>query len=424
MLPCGKKECKFETCSLDTFCIYGFFKSRKWDFNHHIVPPISSSIAFRLESTKRGYKGFEEFSEAKQYRPIYIYDRLGEPTRCILEENLAHLERGEVAVSFSSGMAAVSSCILALTSYGDEIISHNTIYGCTYSLMTNWLPRFGLHTKFIDLTVPENLKNNITNNTKIVYFETPSNPLLQIIDIKGIVNITKQKSKNRKIYVVVDNTFATPLCQRPREFGADFVIHSLSKNICGFGTDLGGVIISTKKFWKDLLLVRKDFGGVLSSKSAWSILVYGLSSLPTRIKRQQETALEVAKFLENHNKVEKVLYPGLSSFPQYELAKKQMRSPQGEFAPGILIYFLLKATPQSTRKFLNTIARKSYSMTLAVSLGQVRTLIESPYLMTHATLSKKEKETMGIDKNGIRLSIGLEDSRDIIYDLELAFKTI
>lgn len=421
ILPCGRKECKKNKCSLETFYIHGWHRSKKWDFGHHLVPPISSSITYRVDSPERAARGFRQFAEeGYSESPIYIYDRLGEPVRDMLEENLAHIEHGEVCVTFSSGMAAIASSILAIIKAGERILAHKVLYGCTHSLFTNWLPQLGINVKFIDMTDLNQLKENLTPDTRIVYFETPSNPDLQLIDIEKVSKTTH--NINPSTSVIVDNTFATPFCQRPLEFGADFVVQSLSKDIEGFGTDLGGAVITKKEYLKNLLLVRKDFGGVLSPRNAWHILVYGLASLHIRIKRKLDTAMKVARFLENHKKVERVFYPGLDSFPQKKLAQKQMKTPTGEFAPGTLIYFILKGSIKDVKRFLTKVAKKAYSITLAVSLGQVKTLIESPVLMTHATLTQKQQEEMGLNEKGVRIAIGLEDPEDIIEDLNNALK--
>ena len=422
---CKKSKCE-DPCSMKTFLIHGKFKTKKWDYNYHIIPPISSSSAFRLISTERGAKGFEKFLEGgpglSKIFPIYIYDRLDEPTRGMLEETLAHAEQGEVAVCFGSGMGAISAALGITVKSGDEILCHRTLYGCTFSLFTNWYPKYNIKVKFIDMTKLENVKRNLNKNTKIIYFESPANPTLELIDIEEISKIAK--SSKYKPYVIVDNTFATPYCQRPLTLGVDIVAHSLTKGIGGFGTDMGGVVVTSKKFWHGLLLYRKDFGGVLPPKAAWPILVYGLSSLNLRMKEQQKTALEVASFLESHPKVKKVIYPGLSSFSQIELAKKQMLNYEGEFSPGIMLYYTLIRNGKTTRKFLDYIARNAYSITLAVSLGQIRTLIESPSSMTHSALPASEQKKFGLDESGIRMSIGLEDPKDLIRDLDSALKIV
>ncbi len=425
--------------SVETQLIYGKSISKKWDYNHHVIPPISSSATFRLDTAKRGAQGFLDFAHhidektIESRMPIYIYDRLGEPNKELLEENLAAAENGEIAVTFSTGMAAISAIFGILTVNKNQIVSHSVIYGCTYSLLKNWYPRYGIETKFVNLLKPENLIKEINSDTRIVYFETPVNPSLEIIDIKAITNIVaqanKKRSKSKKIFVVIDNTFATPYCQRPLEHGADFVIESLTKGITGFGTDMGGVVVGPKWSYDLLLMYRKDFGGTLASKTAWPIMVYGLPSLPIRIRQGMKTAHEVAKFLENESKIEYVRYPGLESFPQHELAKRQMLDYDGHFAPGSLIYFSFKGnTPKSRKqkgeKFINTLANNAYTITLAVSLGMIRTLIEHPSSMTHAAIPPDEQIAKGIDPGGIRLSIGIEKAGDIISDLKKALAEI
>lgn len=425
--------------SMETQLIYGKAQSKKWDYNHHVVPPISSSATFRLDTAKRGAQGFMEFAhhtedqKIESCAPIYIYDRLGEPNKELLEENLAAAEGGEVAVTFSTGMAAISAVLGCLTGVGDEVIAHSVLYGCTYSLLTNWYPRYNIKTRFVDLTNPKNLFKEINQRTRIVYFETPVNPNLDLIDISEIAKIVKRvnrdRKKGRKIYVIIDNTFATPFCQRPLELGADFVVESLTKGITGFGTDMGGVVVGPKWSYDLLLMYRKDFGGSLAAKSAWPIMVYGLPSLPIRFKQAMNTALEVAKFLSSNPKIDFVRYPGLDTFPQYSLARRQMLDYEGNFAPGVLIYFSFKGkTPKIRRdkgeKFINVLAKEAYSITLAVSLGMIRTLVEHPSSMTHAAIPPDQQIKRGIDPGGIRMSIGIEKPDDIISDLKYALSRI
>lgn len=423
--------------TMESQLIYGKPKNPKWDYDHQLVPPVSSSTTFRLDSAQRGAEGFKAFANLQALKenklPIYIYDRLGEPNKEILEEHLAYAENGESCVTFASGMAAISAILCVLAKAGDEIVSHRTLYGCTFSLMKNWLPRFNIKVKFVDLLKTKELKKTITDNTKVIYFETPVNPTLEIIDIaeirKIIDEINKSRKESNKISIVVDNTFATPFCQRPLLLGADFVVHSLTKNIGGFGTEIGGAVITPLKYKPQILLFRKDFGGVLNNKSAWSLLVYGIPTLSLRLSRQQETALEIANFLENHPKVQIVHYPGLVKFPQYDLAKKQMIDYHGNFAPGSMIYFVIKGkTPKERQsngaKFINYIAKNAYTITLAVSLGNIRTLIEHPGSMTHSAIPPEVQLKDGMDPGGIRLSIGLENVCDILNDLKKALKII
>ena len=420
---------KKEEYRMRTHLIHGSYESRYWDYDHHVIPPISSSTTFRLSSTHRGAQGFVEFGSPESHQkhkvPIYIYDRLDEPTRGMLEENLAYAEGADVAVAFSTGMAAVSAAFGISVATGDEIICHQAMYGCTYSLLANWYPRYKIPVHYADLTNPENLSPLINSNTRVVYFETPVNPNLDLIDIRAIRNVldnfNRDRPSDRKILIIIDNTFATPYCQRPLQFGADMVVYSLTKNIGGFGTDMGGAVVTSSQFTNHLMLYRKDFGGVLSSKSAWAILVYGLPTLATRVINQQKTALRVSEYLENHPKVAMVRYPGLASFPQGELARRQMTNYDGKFSPGSIIYFVLKEEEnkenEAAEQFIDYIADHSYTITLAVSLGQIKTLIENPFSMTHAALPPELKKDKGIEPGGIRLSIGLEDWHDIIEDL-------
>lgn len=422
--------------SMDTQIIYGKDVSDKWDYSHHVTAPISSSTTFRLDSVDRGAQGFIQFGQSELHgdeAPILIYDRLGEPNKDMLEENLAHVERGETAVTFTSGMGAISGVLGILTSSGDEIITHSTLYGCTISLFTNWYPRYNIAVNAIDLTISENILKTVNKNTKVIYFETPANPNMDIIDIGAVRKIVDKLNESRddsnKIQIVVDNTFATPFCQRPIELGSDFTVHSLTKGIGGFGTDMGGVVIGRNEFRNKLLLYRKDFGAVMNTKSAWSIMTYGLPSLGLRQKHQIQSAMRIAEFLDNNPKVEKVNYPGLKSFRHYALAQKQMKDFHGNFAPGTLIFFTLKgATPAECKekgsKFMDFAADNAYTMTLAVSLGHTRTLIEHPASMTHSVVPPEDLAERGIDAGGIRLAIGLENVEDILKDLNASLDII
>ena len=422
-----------EQYRLRTRLIHGSFATGRWDYDHHVVPPQSSSTTFRLKSVHRGVQGFVEFGSPQAQRaPIYIYDRLDEPTRSMLEENLAAAEGGEMAVAFSTGMAAVSAAICALVSSGHQIVAHRVLYGSTHSLLTNWLPRFGVDTDFCDLTNPECIAGEATRDCRVVYFETPVNPTMELIDMAAVRQVVERLNASRpepeQIRIVVDNTFATPYCQRPLEFGVDLVVHSLTKDIGGFGTDMGGAVIGSNRFYNLLMLYRKDFGGVLSPKNAWPILVYGLPTLATRMVNQQKGAMMVANFLLKQPKVARVVYPGLPNFPQAELARRQMVGYDGKFAPGSLLYFELKSHNGSgamaAERFVDFVAEHAYTITLAVSLGQIKTLIENPFSMTHATVPEEDKITSGLQPGGIRLSLGLEDWQDIIADLEAALAVV
>jgi methionine-gamma-lyase len=432
--PAEINESKY---SMQTHLIYGKNSSKKWDYSHHVVAPMSSSVIFRLDTVERGAEGFSEFANTNTFGvdnpPIYIYDRMGEPNKDLLEENLAYVEVGETAVTFATGMGAISAIFGILLKSGDNAVTHKAMYGCTFSLLNNWYPRYNISSTSVDLTEPKNLLGAISDNTKVVYFESPSNPNLDIIDIAELSSIVKEVNKSRteedKIYIVVDNTFATPFCQRPIELGADFTVHSLTKGIGGFGTDMGGVVIGKQKFRDTLLLYRKDFGAALGTKAAWTVLTYGLPTLHIRIKQQIKSAQIIADYLNNHPKVEQVNYPGLPGFKFFNTARKQMRDFDGAFAPGSLIYFTLKgdsseAQKEAGRKFMNFAAVNAYTMTLAVSLGHTRTLIEHPASMTHSMVPADKLIESGISPGGIRLAIGLENVNDILIDLETCLKQL
>lgn len=430
-----KPHARKEDYRMRTHLIHGSFESKKWDYDHHVIPPISHSTAFRLSSLHRGAQGFVQFGAADEalsgHIPIYIYDRLDEPTRAMLEENLAYAEGGEVCITFASGMAAISAAMGVALRQGQEVLAHQILYGCTYSLMTNWLPRFGMQVRFADFLKPEALLGQVTPATRVLYLETPVNPTMELIDIAAIRRITDEINAHRddseRVLVIVDNTFATPYCQRPLKLGADMVVESLTKDIGGFGTDMGGALIAPANWYNHVMLFRKDFGGVLSPRSAWAILVYGLPTLAARMVNQQKTAQHVAKFLCEHPKVASVSYPGAECFNQKSLAHRQMANPDGKFAPGSMLYFVLKGTDgKQTRaeKLVDYLAEYAYTITLAVSLGQIKTLIEHPFSMTHSALPEEQKRAFGLHPEGIRLSVGLEDWHDIIRDLELALEKV
>lgn len=427
-----KEKKEQNTYSTEAHLIYGQSQDPRWDYSHHLLPPISSSATFRLDTAARGAQGFAEFGHSadelkvQSKFPIYVYDRLGEPNKDMLEENLAYAEGGDIAVTFASGMAAISGVLGMLVGAGSEIIAHKTLYGCTYSLMTNWYPRLKIDTKFVDMTNPEVILRHVTKNTRVIYMESPINPTLRLIDLKAVADIVKELNAKRpedeRIYTVVDSTFATPFCQRPIALGVDFVVHSLTKAIGGFGTDIGGVVVGPAWCYDRLMLYRKDFGGVLSAKAAWPVLVQGLPSLALRMRQMQATAWKVAEYLTTRPEIECVHYPGLPDFQQAELARRQMVDYDGNFAPGAMLYFVMKGeNPRDqlarAERFINHVAKEAYCITLAVSLGNIRTLIEHPGSMTHSAIPPEEQMAAGMNPGGIRLAIGLEKPEDIIKDL-------
>ena len=418
-----------EKLSKRTQAIHGEFVSEAWEFSHHLIPPLTASTTFRLESLKRGAQGFVDFAgDKKTKKPILIYDRLEEPTTLMLEAQLAKAESAECAISFASGMGAISTAIMAVTSAGQKVLAHKTLYGCTFSLLTQWLPKFNIHTDLIDVNTKSIAKHLADPTVRIVYFETVSNPNLEIIDLAKIMKAVQAENKKRseanKVLVICDNTFATPWGLRPLEWGVDMVVQSLTKNISGFGTEMGGAVMTSEKYETLLKLARKDFGATITPYTAWHILIYGLSTQALRFEKQQENAMKVAKFLESHSKVASVVYPGLASFPQKALARKQLKSPEGKFCPGTMISFLVKGDMKKCEKFVDDIATHSYTITLAVSLGLNKTLIEVPGYMTHSAIPADQQGHSGIDPRMIRLSIGLESIDDIIGDLKKSLAKI
>jgi methionine-gamma-lyase len=409
-----------------TQMVHGKSATEAWEFSRHLVPPITAATTFRLGSLERGAQGFVSFAaeDGAQGKPILIYDRLDEPNTMMLEENLALIEGAECAISFGSGMGAISSALMSVASAGQKIVAHRTLYGCTYSLLTDWLPRFGIETTFVDVNSREHRQLLNDPKVRVLYFETLSNPNLELADLPAILKDVTRANELRKpanrIIVIVDNTFASPWGFRPLEWGVDMAIESLTKNISGFGTEMGGAVMTSRSFEKRLKLARKDFGAIINPKAAWHITVHGIPTLALRFTRQQENALKVARFLEGHEKVERVVYPGLPSHPQHKLAKKLLMTPEGTFAPGTMISFTVKGDMKQCQRFVDTVANKSYSITLAVSLGLTKTLIEVPGFMTHSAIPANKQSASGIDPRSIRLSLGIEDAKDIIGDLGFA----
>lgn len=429
MSPRKLDEKKYHT---STRLIYGQSHSLDWDYGHHVVPPMTGSSTFRLDSAERGAQGFQALGKGPETSvdgEIFVYGRMGEPTTDMLQHALAVAEGGEIAFAFGSGMAAIHAAIFFGLNPGSEIISHQTIYGCTYSLFTNLAARSGFKTHFCNLTNAESFLPYVNDDTRLLFIESPANPTLELTDLDHIVGLLSAlnatRPPERRIISVIDNTIATPWCQRPLLHGIDVVAHSLTKGIIGFGTELGGAVITRKEFFEPLFSMRKDCGGMMSSYTAWHILNYGLPSLALRAPKQQENAMVVADYLEQHDKVAKVYYPGLKNCPQAEVAQRMLRDYDNNFAPGSMLFFTLKGSSPEDAKvrgnmLMNYLADNSYTITLAVSLGQIRTLVQHPASMTHAAYPLEEQIRRGIDPGGIRLSLGIENVHDIIHDLEEA----
>ncbi|MCK4895119.1 MAG: aminotransferase class I/II-fold pyridoxal phosphate-dependent enzyme [Calditrichia bacterium] len=367
-----------------------------------ISVPIYQSSTFAFRSAKHGAALFAGEEEG------YVYTRLGNPTQAALESEMAFLEGGEAALCFSSGMATISGIILALCRNGENLISSDTVYGGTHNLYKESLPLWDIAVKEVDAVDPKNIENAIDEKTRLIFIETPANPTLSLIDIVECAKIAK---KNH-IPLVVDNTFATPYLQRPIELGAEIIVHSATKYIGGHGDTIAGIAVGKKDFIDDLRAkILRDLGAIISPLNAW-LLLRGLKTLPVRMDRHCANALEIAKFLSLHPKINWVRHPGLSTHPQHELAARQMKKFGG------MVTFEVKGGRSAGEKLMNSVGL----ITLAVSLGDCDSLIEHPASMTHSTYSPEELEEVGISEGLIRLSVGLEDSSDIITDLKLALK--
>lgn len=367
-----------------------------------LATPIYQTATFVFDSAEQGGRRFAGEEQG------YIYTRLGNPTNTQLEEKLAMLEGAEAAAATGSGMGAVSAAIWSALKAGDHIIAAETLYGCTFAYLNHGLTSFGVEVTFVDTGDPENIRNAMRENTKVVYLESPANPTLKIADIEAISKIAH---RNKECIVMVDNTFNTPYIQRPIELGADVVIHSATKFLNGHGDVIAGFVAGSKEFIDRVKLfgIKDMTGSCLSPFDAY-LIIRGMKTLEIRMERHCSNAMKVAEFLEKHPAVKKVYYPGLKSFEQYELAKRQMT------LPGAVIAFELNGGIEEGKKVMNSLKLCS----LAVSLGDAETLIEHPASMTHSPYSREERLAAGISDGLVRIAVGLENVEDIIEDLKQA----
>ncbi len=337
----------------------------------------------------------------------YEYSRTGNPTRAALEKNLAALENGRLGLAFASGMAAISA-IMTLLEKGDHVVACDDVYGGTYRLFNSVLRKFGLEFTFVDASALENVDAAIRSDTKIIWVETPTNPLLKLVDIAGMSKVVKK----HQAILVVDNTFMSPYFQRPLELGADIVMHSTTKYIGGHSDLIGGAVItSNKDIYEKLRFIQNAVGAVPSPFDCWLVL-RGVKTLALRMERHNTNAQKIADHIESHPKVKKVNYPGLKSHPQHDLAKSQMSGFGG------VISFELKGGLRSCMKLLTNLK----IFLLAESLGGVESLIEHPAIMTHASIPEERRIKLGINESLIRMSVGIEDVEDLIEDLDQGLK--
>ena len=335
------------------------------------------------------------------------YSRTHNPTRKAYEDCIASLESGKYGFAFSSGCAATTTVMHLLTA-GDHVVAMDDMYGGTFRLFDKVLRHHGLEFSYTDLTKVENVEKALKPNTKMIWIETPTNPTLKLADIKKISEIAKAKN----ILVVVDNTFMSPYFQRPLELGANIVVHSATKYIGGHSDVVGGVAVtSDKAIAERIQFLTNSMGGIQGAFDAF-LALRSLKTLPLRMKAHAENAVKVANYLEKHPQVERIIYPGLASHPQHELAKQQMSGFGG------MITFFIKGGMTAARKFLESVE----VFALAESLGGVESLIEHPAIMTHASVPAEQRAALGIDDSLIRLSVGVEDVDDLLADLDQAFK--
>jgi len=358
-----------------------------------VMPPIVLASTFAQQSPGV-HKGFE-------------YSRTNNPTRQTLEACVAALEGGEHGMAFGSGCAASTTLFLTLSA-GDHVVASDDVYGGTFRILDKVMKPLGIETSWVDMTNPENVAAAMRPETKLVFVETPTNPMLKIVDIAAMVKIAHAGGAK----VAVDNTFATPVLQRPLSMGADVVVHSMTKYLNGHSDVVGGIAVSSDAALVEKLRFLQNSVGAVPSPFDCFLVLRGLKTLAVRMKGHVESAQKIAAFLEARPEVERVYYPGLASHPQHALAMKQMSGPGG------MISFVVKGGLPAARRFLE----KTELFTLAESLGGVESLIEHPAIMTHGSVPKAQREALGIVDGFIRLSVGLEGVDDLIADLTRALE--
>ncbi len=336
----------------------------------------------------------------------YMYTRYGNPTIRALEEKMSALEGGEAALATASGMAAISTAILGYVKNGDHVVSARSLYGAAYNFMNKKLPRMGASATFVSSPRVEDFEKAIQPNTRLIYFETPSNPIMEILDIAQIAAL----GRARGIPTMIDNTFASPALQQPIASGVTVVVHSATKYLCGHGDAMGGIIVGPKTYISELLHeVFRDLGGVISPFNAWLIL-RGIHTLHVRMPAHCSNAQRIAEFLAQHPKIERVNYPGLPNDPGYELAKKQMK------AFGAMISFEVKGGYEGGKKVMDRV--KIFAR--AASLGDTRSLIVHSASTSHRAVPREQRVALGITDGLVRLSVGIESVNDLIKDLDQA----
>lgn len=370
-----------------------------------LTPPLHLTSTFSFESAEAGGEMFAGEREG------HIYSRISNPTCDLLERRIATLEGAEAGLALSSGMGAITAVFWTLLSPGDEVIVDKTLYGCTFAFMQHGLAKWGVKITHVDMTDPENLRKVISGNTRVVYFETPANPNMRLVNIAEVSAIAHDAGAT----VVVDNTYATPYLTRPIEHGADIVVHSATKYLGGHGDVVAGLLVGSLEQVTEIRLVgMKDMTGAVMAPFNAMLILRGLKTLALRMDRHCASAMKVAEWLEAQPGVGVVHFPGLTSFPQHHVARAQMDQ------PGAMIAFELDGGIEAGRQMMNRLTM----IQRAVSLGDAETLIQHPASMTHSTYTPEERELHGISDGLIRLSVGLEEVADIITDLDAALAPV
>ncbi len=372
------------------------------DHQGALVPPIYLTSTFAFPTAEYGAACFAG-QEAGHF-----YTRISNPTLSLLEARMAALENGEAAVAFSSGMGAIAATFWTLLRPGDEILVNRTLYGCTFALLHHGIGEFGVKVRHVDMSDLAQLRDAISPTTRLVYFESPANPNMQLVDIQAVAALAHQ---HPGITVVVDNTYCSPYLQRPLELGADVVVHSATKYLSGHGDITAGIAVASQALAERIRLQGlKDLTGAVMSPQDAFLLMRGLKTLALRMERHCSNALAIAQYLQAHPAVDWVAYPGLPSFAQYDLAQRQMKRSGG------MIAFELKGGIDTGRRFMNALQLFSR----AVSLGDAESLAQHPASMTHSTYTPEERAHHGISEGLVRLSAGLEDIDDLLADIRQA----
>lgn len=369
-----------------------------------LAPPLHLTSTFAFESADAGAEMFSG------ERAGHFYSRISNPTTDLLERRIATLEGAEAGLALASGMGAITAALWTLLSPGDELITDKTLYGCTFAFMRHGLAKWGVTITHVDMTEPDALRQAVSDKTKVVYFETPANPNMRLVDIATVSEIAHAAGAQ----VVVDNTYATPYLTRPISLGADLVLHSATKYLGGHGDVVAGLLVGKADQIGEIRLVgMKDMTGAVMAPFNAMLITRGLKTLSLRMDRHCESAMQVATWLEAHPAVAKVNFPGLESFAQYDVANRQMAK------PGAMIAFELKGGYAAGKELMDRLQM----ILRAVSLGDAETLIQHPASMTHSTYTPEERAAHEIGEGLVRLSIGLEDVSDIIADLNQALPT-